>query len=333
MIAAGNLAPIDGRSDVTLQINFSAGDAAYAALTVPALVNAHEGVARRLAIVDCCRPQRTRIFDPDSRVPEPAFRKRLGIIRKLVEEFRRGGLFDEVVYLEPKDPRFRNLASSYVRPWMTETHDYGGCAFMAYWAALDLPRTRFVLHYDADMLLHQDDGFSWVDAALALWPADMRAIFATPRISPPGFAASPAQDGPSSHEGRPARRVEGGWHNDWFSTRCFLADRSRLAPLLPLVRGRRTAVYWLRRLADRGYPPGPELLLFQSLGSRGWRCLHLGSPRAWLLHPTRKDAEYLRLLPRMIEAVAAGRVPQAQKGIADLRLEAWSSFGAGDPIP
>jgi hypothetical protein len=333
MIAAGNFAPIDGRSDVTLQINFSAGDAAYAALTVPALVNAHGGVAHRLAVVDCCRPQRTRIFDPDSRVPEAAFRERLGKIRDLAEDFRLGGLFDEVVYLKPGDPRFLHFAKRYGRPWMTETHDYGGCAFMAYWAALDLPRTRFVLHYDADMLLHQDPGFSWIDEAFALWPGDTRAVFASPRISPPGFAASPAEDAPSSHEGRPALRVEGGWHNDWFSTRCFLADRSRLAPLLPLVRGWRTAVYWLRRLADRGYPPGPELLLFQSLGSRGWRCLHLGTPRAWLLHPTRKGADYLGLLPKMLAAVGAGRVPEIQQGFADLRLEAWSAFEPGDSVP
>jgi hypothetical protein len=315
-------------SDVTLQINLSAGDAAYAALTVPALVNAHRGAAHRLAVVDCCRPQRTRIFDPALRLPENEFNGRLSRIRGLAEDFRRGGLFDEVVALEPGDPRLPQLARRYDRPWMTETHDYGGCANMAYWAALDLPRTRWVLHYDADMLLHQDPGFSWVEEALAHWTANPRAIFAVPRISPPGFAAS---DGPSLHEGRPAERAPGGWRNDWFSTRCFLADRSRLEPLLPLVRGWRTAEYWVRRLADRGYPPGPEHVLHRSLGARGWQCLNLSSPRAWLLHPARKGPEYLALLPAMLASVAEGRVPEDQKGFADLRLEAWPAFTAANP--
>jgi len=319
--------------ELTLQVNLSAGDAAYAALTVPALVRGHARAAHRLAVVDCCRPQRTRIFDPETRVPEAGFRQRVAHIRELAEGFRREGLFDEVAYLEPGDARFRSFARKYARAWMTETHDYGGCAYMGYWGALELPRTRFVLHYDADMLLHQDPGFSWPDAALALWPSQPRAIFATPRISPPGFAASPAEDGPSCHEGRPIEPVTGGWLSDWFSTRCFLLDRARLAPLLPLVRGSRIATYRLRRLIDRGYPPGPEHLLFHSLGGRGWRTLTLASEHAWLLHPTRKDAEFHRLLSGMVAAVGAGRFPAAQKGYADLRLEAWAEFLDAGPAP
>jgi hypothetical protein len=64
-------------SGVTLQINLSAGDAGYAAITVPALLASHDPTYRRLLVVDGCRPQRTRIFDPDVRVPEPGFSERL----------------------------------------------------------------------------------------------------------------------------------------------------------------------------------------------------------------------------------------------------------------
>ena len=320
---AGPQAPAGG---LTLQINLCAGDAGYAALTVPPLVRAHPEATRRLAVVECCRQQRTRIYDPETRAPQAAFQERLARVRALAEEFRRAGLFDEVAYLEPGDPRVRGFAAQYARPWMTETNDYGGCAYMAYWASLELPRTRYILHYDADMLLHQDPGFAWTAEALALLPTQPRAIFTIPRISPPGFAATPAEDAPSCHEGRPPARVPGGWLNDWFSTRCFLLDRERLEPRLPLVRGRRILAYRLRRLIDRGYPPGPEHLLFHELGGKGWRTLNLAAERAWLLHPTRKDGEYHRLLPGIVAAVAAGRFPAAQRGYADLRLEAWTEF-------
>lgn len=326
MTATDPLGPIDGVKDVTLQINLCAGDTAYAALTVPALVRSHERVFRRLAIVDCCRPQRTRIFDPDRRSTEGEFARRLSEVRNLAEGFKKAGLFDEIAYLEPGDARLSDFASRYGRRWMTETHDYGGCAFMAYWATLDLPRTRFVLHYDADMLVHQDPGFSWVDDAFALWSVQPKAIAAVPRMSPPGFAATPAEDAPTLHEGRPKEPVPGGWLNDWFSTRAFLLDRSRLSPLLPLVGPWSAAKLGMRRLIDRGYPPAPELLLNRSLGSRGWRCLNLASEKAWLLHPTRKDGEYLRLLPAIMAAVADGRVPDTQKGYADLKLDAWAAF-------
>jgi hypothetical protein len=313
-------------SGITLQINLSAGDAGYAALTVPALLASHDPTYHRLLVVDGCRPQRTRIFDPNIRVPEPGFGERLARVRQMASDWLGAGLVHEVAFLTPGDSRFGGFARRYTRPWMTETHDYGGCAYMGYWAALDLPRTRYVLHYDADMLLHQDPGFSWVDEALAHWAETPQALAAIPRISPPGFALSPESDGPSSHEGRPGLRTPAGWLSDWFSTRCFLFDCERLAPLLPLVRGRRALAFRLRRMIDRGYPPGPEHLLFGSLGGRGWRCLNLASTQAYLLHPTRKDAEYYRLLPGILAATAEGRCPLDQRGRADLCLEAWAHY-------
>lgn len=313
-------------SEITLQINLSAGDLAYAALTVPRLVRAHPRAAHRLAVLDICRPQRTRIFDPETRLPEPAFSERARQMRELAHELLAAGWFDELVVLEPNSPRFAELAQRYTARGMTETHDYGGCANMAYWAGIDAPRTRFVLHYDADMCLHHAAGFDWTDEALRVWPAYPRAIFATPRVSPPGFARTPADDAPSLHEGRPAQRVRDGWLNDWFSTRCFLLDRERLAPHLPLMRGRLGWEYRLRRLLNRGYPPGPETLLFRALGARGGLRLNLADERAWLLHPNSKPPAYLALLPELLASVSAGRIPDAQRGRSEIDVSAWQAF-------
>jgi hypothetical protein len=309
-----------------LQINLSAGDCAYAALTVPRLVASHGRVAHRLAIVDCCRPQRTKIFDPDQRTPMPAFAERVATIRRVALEFRKQRLFDDIVFLEPGDPRFAGLARRYVRPWMTESHDYGGCAFMAYWAALALPSTRFVAHYDADMLLHTEPGHDWTQEALSYWSDLPQAIAAAPRISPPGFASDRHRDGPSRHEGRPLERVSGGWLNDWFSTRCLLIDRARLDRRLPLLGLPGALEMRLRRVFDRGYPPVPEQVLFRSLGRSGYRCLHLKSLTSWLLHPNDKNAEFARLLPQILSVVESGNVPVEQRGCADLRLDAWAAF-------
>lgn len=311
---------------VTLQINLCAGDVAYAEITVPALVRAHPGVAARLAVVDCCRPQRTRIYNPDQRAPQPGHADQVSRIRKLAQEFRAAGLLDEIVELEPGSPHFATLAARYTQPWMTETHDYGGCAFMPYWAGLEFPRTRFALHYDADMLVYQAPGFDWVTEALRHWEALPQVIAATPRTSPPGWAATPEADAPSCHEGRPFTRVTGGWLNDWFSTRCYLFDRERLAPHLPLMRGRMAWEQRLRRLLDRGYPMGPEGVLHKVLGRQGLRRLNLSDERAWLLHPNSKPPEYLALLPRLAAAVAKGRVPVAQRGHADIIVPAWQEF-------
>lgn len=318
--------------DVTLQINLCAGDAAYAAQTVPALVAAHAGAARRLAVVDCCRPQRTRIFDPAVRLPEAPFQARLAQVSALARDYRARGLFDDIVWLEPGSPHFPELARRYARPGMTSTHDYGGCAFMGYWAALHFPTTRFVLHYDADVVLHQTPGFDWADAALRVWERYPQAIAASPRISPP-WTDDAADDAPSRHEGRPLERVADGWLNDWFSTRGMLVDRDRLAPHLPLVRGWRALDCALRRLLDRGYPPSPEVLLFRVLGPRGQRRLNLASRDAWMLHPHSKPPAYLALLPALLAAVAAGRVPEAQRGESEIDVAAWTEFLGANPPP
>ena len=297
----------------TLQVNLSAGDAAYAAVTVPRLLRAHAGCAERLLVVDACRQPRTRIFDPDARAPLAAWRTRLDEVR---------GLADRVETLADGDPRFADWAARYQRPWMRRTHDYGGCAVMAYWAALDLPRTSHVVHYDADVWLHQAPGFDWVPAAVAALTDIPEAVAAAPRTSPPGHAA----DAPTLHDQRPATRVAAGWLNDWFSTRCLLVDRTRLAAHLPLVGPVWGAELAVRALVDRGYPPGPESILHRVLGPRGRRCLHLADERAWLLHPIRKDAAYLDLLPRIGQAVERGVVPPGQRGWADIRVEDWQAW-------
>lgn len=307
---------------LTLQVNLSAGDAAYAEVNVPRLLRAHANRAERLLVVDACRQPRTRIFNPATRAPLVTWRQRLQQVQELATRLLASGQVDRVETLVPDDPRFGAWAKRYQRPWMKRTHDFGGCAAMPYWAALDLAQTRHVLHYDADLWLHQAPGFDWAEAAIAALAGHPEAVAAAPRTSPPGFAL----DAPTLHEGRPATRVAAGWLNDWFSTRCLLIDRARLEPHLPLVGRGWGAMLAMRCLLGRGYPPAPEIILHRTLGRRGQRCLHLADLRAWILHPIRKDSAYLQLMPKIAAAVDRGDVPPAQRGWADIRVDNWKDW-------
>lgn len=307
-------------SEITLQINLSAGDSAYAELTVPALLAAHPHVAERLLIVDLCKPQATKIVDPAQRFPEPAFSQRVSRISALAESWLAGRKVDRVVYLRPGDPLFAKLSRTYLRPWVRETHDYGGCALMSYLAAFELCRTRWLLHYDADMLLHQSPDFDWATAAQNALSGNNAIAAAIPRPSPPPLDGP---DAPSSHERLALTPHPAGWLNTWFSTRCFLFDLERLRPGLPLLQGR---AYWdslAAKILRRGYPRAPEILLFRRLSSAGLTRLSLNDRRAWLLHPVRKDAAFVAALPGLQAVIAEGRCPDAQRGQQDLNLEAW----------
>jgi len=317
-------------SDLTLQINLSAGDIAYADLMVRSLVAAHHGsVATRMAVVDCCRPQRTKIVDPEKRFPREAFEKRVARICEIAEELKAAGVLDEAYYLRPGDPLLERLSARYTNSWIRETHDYGGCGFMSYFAGLELPETRFVIHYDADILLHQPSGYDWALEAREYLLRDERLVAATPRVSPP-VASAPEKLQLSRT--LPLTAAPGGWHDAWYSTRCFLVDRERLARYLPLVRGRTLAEVLAVRYLNRGYPRSPEILMHRTIGKYGGgRRLVLRNDRVWMIHPDKKPPRYVELLPRILEHVRRGDVPEAQRGHPEVDLAAWESFLEREP--
>jgi hypothetical protein len=313
--------------DTSLQINLSAGDVAYARSTVPALVQAHRGfVKETVAVVDCCRPQRTKIVDPDARFPLPMFLRRVDEITSIAEELHRAGVLDRVYYLRASDPLLSTIQQKYLNNRVQATHDYGGCALTAYLAAFEVIKTRYLLHYDGDMLLHQQPGFDWAEEAIPLLARHSGALAATPRISPPFSERLNVADGPSRRTGRPYVKVDGGWRDDWFSTRCFLMDTQKMSRFLPLLSGRLYLETLILKWLNRGYPRSPELMMFRRIGGGGgWR-LNLSTERAWLLHPRTKPDKYLRLLPEIIESLVAGHAPLTQIGEPEVDVEAWAGF-------
>ncbi len=313
--------------DVTLQINLSPGDINYALITVPTLVNAHRSyVDETVAIVDCCRPQKTKIVDPKSRFGEPEFSQRVEKICAIAEELKIKGYLDKIIYLRPGNSLQPILSRKYLGNLVKETHDYGGCALMSYLAAFEVTTTRYLIHYDADMLLYQAPDYDWSTEARKFMDKDSKAVAASPRISPPFSKEKNLPDAPSVHEGRPFIPVEGGWRNDWFSNRCYVIDKDKLFSYLPLIQGSLLLETLLVKYLNRGYPRSPEIMLFKRVGGAGgWR-LNLKSEKAWLLHPATKPSDYIELLPKIQKAVLQGRVPVEQRGYADINLSAWKDF-------
>lgn len=313
--------------NVTLQINLSPGDTKYASITVPALAKSHrDHVDEILAIVDCCKPQKTKIVNPEQRFPEPLFSQRVEKIRAITEDLKRQGYVDRIVDLTPGNSLQAIIARKYLGNWVNETHDYGGCALMSYLAAFEVSHTRYLLHYDADMLLYQSLNYDWSVEARYLMEKAPKAVAASPRISPPFSQEKQLPDAPSLHEGRPLTSVEGGWRNDWFSTRCYLIDQEKLSTYLPLIQGNILGETLVRKYLKRGYPRSPEIMLFQRIGrAGGWR-LNLKSENAWLLHPATKPSRYLELLPQIKDSVLEGKVPVEQRGFADIKLSKWELF-------
>jgi|GEM_PF-1242051 len=358
--------------EITLQVNLCAGDLAYAEQTVPALIATHRPDVREMLVVaDACRPQSTPVLHSPSRFPAAPFAERVSQLRAMCARWLTDGLVDRVEFLEPDPVRVRALNLKYcgrATPW---THDHLGHAFAAYFAGWEHARTRYVLHFDADILLYQAPGYSWLRAAVASLEANPKLLAASPRIAPPlteadGRMVDLRLPGNGWQPTWRLSREQQGWHSEWFSTRCHLMDRVRLAEQLPLRSQRGNAIEawsdvlnrllfplydarsWItdepvrgvrwfadrvaRRLAHRVIPPfplPPEVLLNEHALRMGCECLYLGDPRAWYIHPDTKPAAFLNLLPKLLEATHAGQHPAAQRGFTGIRFADWEK---ADPL-
>ena len=314
-------------NEFTFQVNISPGDDKYAALTVRELAKYHQHLANRLLIVDCCKPQKTKLVDPAKRFPEPAFSKRVENVCLLAEQLKKEGLFTDVYYLKPGDKLFNHLSRKYLNNVVHTTHGAGGTAQMSYWAAMELPNTKYVLHYDGDMFFYQLDGYEWWQEAAQIMQKEKNALFAIPRQAPPTASTG---NMPTFFEGTTIQAKDNYWLHNWFSTRVFLLDKQKLEKELPLVRGKLMAELLLRKLPFRAFPLDPEIILFKRLGiPKLYRRLILQSEKAWSMHPIDKGHEFIEMLPAVLEAVKKNRYPEIQAGNEDMMLDTWKKYLGG----
>lgn len=306
-------------SELTLQINLSPGDIAYAALTVPALIEQHPEAARILLVVDTCKPGRTKLVNPATRFPEPQFTQRAEQIQAIAETIAGTYPACELYVLRPDDIIIKKLGDHYLGGWYYNTHDYGGCANMAYWLGFELPSTRYVLHYDGDMLLYQEPGYSWTEEAIKLLKENKRAVAACPRYNTP---FSHAEESPSYRHGVPFEKGKDCWLDTFFSTRCLLIDKERMAGYLPLLTGRILFETLAVKYLNRGYPRSPEIIMYRKIGGNHGRRLILNSYKSWTMHPHSKPPEYLENLPTIMKLVHAGIYPEGHTD-ENFELDKW----------
>ncbi|RZK39269.1 MAG: hypothetical protein EOO90_19325 [Pedobacter sp.] len=315
---------IDPLSEITLQINLSPGDIEYAQITIPALVKKHANIREKIIIADCCRPQKTKLLDPDIKFPIADFNFKVLKLVEICNLFLANRLVTKVYFLKPDDKIIPKLSKKFLNNIYKTTHSSGGTANMSYWLALELPKTKYVLHYDGDMLLYQNPGYSWYLEAVKHLKINKECVIAVPRLCPP--AEDNLNDLPSKHEGRPFTGNEEFWKNDWFSTRVFLIDRDRLNGFIPLVSGKLMLELLVRKYFNRAFPLDPEIIMFKSIGTNGGKRLILKSLNAWVLHPIKKDNDFTTYLNKIIKLVDIGMYPEEQGGYEDIKINEWIKY-------
>lgn len=197
--------------------------------------------------------------------------------------------------------------------------DRRGIPLLGWIAGLEAARTDFVVHFDSDILLHQDPDHRWLTEAMNLMRCDSSAMFVAPRPGPPtddGALRGQITD--------PTFDSQGNFRFKHFSSRRFLVSKRRLEALLPtplLYTSRRDRV--LMHLGFGGAFQMWEECVSAALRRSAYFRVHLRSPGAWSLHCKDHSPEWLAVLPAIIARVERGEWPEAQAGLYELRLSDW----------
>ncbi len=296
-------------ADLSLIINLSAGDAAYAHLTTAVLAKAHRLSAKEIIlIVDDTKAPYSNFYNYKKRYAEPLFSENLAKVIAITENLKQQNLADTVILISNYSKK--NLNKKYLNNRVKETHDFRGAPITAYLAGFEACKTQFLVRYDGDMILHRSKT-DWALQGIELLQQFNDAIAVSPLPSPPLFPKNGNANFDPTY---------------WFSTRCTLFDTFKVMKTLPLMEIKHYTEVLMRKWLNKTYPPAFETMLLHRFKKLGLKNYYLLNGSCWLLHPEEKNENFVRLLPEIISEVEKGNFPVAQADHERLDLEAWSNF-------
>jgi hypothetical protein len=284
----------------TLSIMVARSDVPFLPYTIPHLVRM------------CKYPfeRRTLIRDTAPLADEFAQRGNLGTLSQLIEccdQLLKSGLIDEVVDIDYSKECRTLIYQKHFGADLGDTHGSVGTSIFGYIYSLEVARTDYLVHFDCDMLLHQNPAACWIEQGIEVLKnkADVMAI--NPRPGPPSSNEILHQLEPHYLE------PQGYYSFKSFSSRVYLIDINRFSQLLPLrpkVTSGGKLAFW-------------EHMVTQGMTEKSFIRADLTTAKAWALHPLDHGPNFVRALPKIIEKVEEGWYPQEQSGYHDLRLGMW----------
>jgi hypothetical protein len=250
-------------------------------------------------------------------------------LREYCDKLLTAGVVDRIVDIDYSNPyRDRVYRKHFGRP-IQKTHNYKGYPILGSIFALEAAESDYLLRFDSDMLLHQDQGYRWIDEGIRLMQQHPEVMAVRPLTGPPSPDGKLQQKMPYEHD------PDGFYRFKFFSSRAYLIDRQRFDSLLPLkIRWRRYNQTWMNHLpvplqttltnwTGKGALDSWEVMVSDRLEETQYVRATMDSPRAWTLHPNERSPEFLQALPQIIEKIEAGWYPPEQAGIYDIQVKYW----------
>jgi hypothetical protein len=305
---------------VTLQINVAPTDLPHALHTLPHQLRRFSGQVQEILFTyDLHRTERGGRF-------AEGWEERRGPMSELLEGLCGKHPHARVAEVDYDPARMRRLAGELFGPGAEmPVKDTKGAPFYPYFDGLFEARHDHVLHLDSDMMFGGGSR-TWVAEGSELLRGNEEVLAVNPLAGPPLLDGS-SSSGPA-HRFAP---VEGALRLDTMNTRLYLIDRTRMfermlpMELLPPIR-------LVSRIKAKlhGNPPygAAELVMGEAMRRAGLCRVDFPGrpPGMWSLHPPFRSPEFYSELPRLLEQVETGRIPDAQRGdyeLGDSMLD-WS---------
>lgn len=243
-----------------------------------------------------------RIVALDPGLPVGKYAKRgkgdLLELRNILSNLLEEGVIDTVVEIPTNDVNKNKVLNKYFGAIDIALNDFDGAPIYQYLYAIDLCSGDYILHVDSDMLFHNGGGYSWIEKAISCMQSNPHVAFTTPSGGPPQaknwlerlIGISLKQSTPDV------------WHKATFiSTRYFLMDKKRLInEMLPL---------------EQDKPSEPlENSLTYTAKKKGRERWSMNDTDVWAIHPEYHNANFIRNIDDLIEAVEHGLYPFNRNG-------------------
>ncbi len=239
-------------------------------------------------------------------------------VRDKCKELQDQNIIDEIIDFDYTHPIVAETYRKYFEKNLRHTHNWKGYPVYGNLFAIENCDSDYLLHFDSDILMYQDNNFSWVDASMKIMGGNCNIVTTRP-LAGPSEKSSP------------------GYHlSQTFGSRCYLIHTKRLKQILPLpllVSFRRTRILdsFPQRIKkklylsfEKGELDSWELMVGAALRkNRKFRAI-LSSDKAWTLHPKDHGEQFIRLLPEIIQRIEHKDFPLEQEKKYDLDLNLWT---------
>lgn len=251
-------------------------------------------------------------------------------LRKNCAELIRQGVMDKAIDMD-YSPSYRKqiYRKHFGTDRVSPTHNFKGYPILGSIFSIENVPGDYIVHFDSDMLLFQQPGYSWIEAGMELLEGREDVMFVRPLSGPP------ADSGNFFQKKEYTLDPDGFYRFKFFGSRTFLLKKEKFDHLLPLpVIWTKYKKQWLSKLPTNllteinNYLKRGKLHSWEVMMSRKLECTNyvratLQDSRAWTIHPVDRGSRFIQNLPELINRIEVGEFPAEQAGHYDLNLDAW----------